>query len=111
MGSVIPSLLASWVALNLLAQAQVNTRSLLISGALVGAGIGVMHYTGMAASEFASIMRYDVPGFLASLVFAVVVACLALWVRFRLSRVARIRCSWRWPLRWWRWSWAWSSRV
>lgn len=90
MGSVIPSLLASWVALQVLAQAQVSTRSLLFSGTLVGAGIGVMHYTGMAASEFASAMRYDVPGFLASLVFAVVVACLALWVRLRLSRVARI---------------------
>lgn len=90
MGSVIPSLLASWVALNVLAQAQVSIRSLLVSGALVGAGIGVMHYTGMAASEFASVMRYDLPGFVASLVFAVGVACLALWVRFRLSRVAHI---------------------
>ncbi len=90
MGSVVPSLLASWVALNVLAQAQVNTRSLLLGGVLVGAGIGVMHYSGMAASEFASVMRYDVPGFLASLVFAVVVACVALWVRFRLGRVAHI---------------------
>ncbi len=90
MGSVVPSLLASWVALNVLAQAQVNTRSLLLGGVLVGAGIGVMHYSGMAASEFASVMRYDVPGFLASLVFAVVVASVALWVRFRLGRVAQI---------------------
>ena len=90
MGSVVPSLLASWVALNVLAQAQVSTRSLLLGGVLVGAGIGVMHYSGMAASEFAPVMRYDVPGFLASLVFAVVVASLALWVRFRLGRVARI---------------------
>ena len=89
-GSVVPSLLASWVALNVLAQAQVSTRSLLVGGALVGAGIGVMHYTGMAASEFAPAMRYDLPGFVASLVFAVGVACLALWVRFRLSRVAHI---------------------
>ncbi|MFY3382589.1 PAS domain S-box protein [Paracidovorax sp. MALMAid1276] len=90
MGSVIPSLLASWVALNVLAQARVTGRSLLISGALVGAGIGVMHYSGMAASQFAPVMRYDVAGFLASLVFAVSVACLALWVHFRLARVDRL---------------------
>ena len=89
-GSVIPSLLASWVALNVLAQAQVHTRSLILSGTLVGGGIGVMHYTGMAASEFAPVMRYDVPGFLASLLFAVVVACLALAVHFRLARWRRL---------------------
>ncbi|MFN4117736.1 PAS domain S-box protein [Acidovorax sp.] len=90
MGSVVPSLLASWVALHVLAQAQVSGRSLLLSGTLVGAGIGLMHYAGMAASQFAPVMRYDVAGFVASLVFAVAVACLALWVHFRLARWARL---------------------
>ncbi len=86
--SVLPSVLASWVALAVLARQQVGARSLLLGGALVGAGIGLMHYAGMAASEFAPLMRYDVAGFAASIAYAVGMATAALWVRFRLGRVA-----------------------
>jgi len=86
--SALPSLLASWVALTVLARPQAGVRSLLAGGTLVGAGIGLMHYAGMAASQFAPIMRYDPGGFAASVVFAVAVATAALWVRFRLERVA-----------------------
>ena len=83
--SVLPSLGASWVALNLLSQPSVTHRQLLISGTLVGGGIGAMHYTGMAAMGTAAVLRYDPGMFGLSLVVAVSLAVLALWVRFRLA--------------------------
>ena len=65
--SILPGLAASWVALGLLARRAPSTGVLWGSGALMGAGIGAMHYIGMAASELVPLMRYDVWGFLWSL--------------------------------------------
>lgn len=87
--SIVPGLGASWVALRVLTLAQLTPGALLASGALTGAGIGTMHYTGMAASSLAPLMRYDVGGFLLSLVVAIALALLALWIRFGL-RHARL---------------------
>ena len=87
--SILPGLAASWVALGLLARRAPSAGVLWGSGALMGAGIGAMHYIGMAASELVPLMRYDVWGFLWSLVVAVLLAVLALWVRSGLRRVLR----------------------
>jgi PAS domain S-box-containing protein len=84
--SFLPSLVASWVALHVLTQKQPTAGTIAWGGALVGAGIGVMHYSGMAASDMAPLIRYDVGGFLASLVFAVGMAMLSLWLRFGMLR-------------------------
>jgi len=82
--SVLPSLAASWVALNLLARKQVSHRQLLLGGSLVGAGIGTMHYAGMAAMSMAPLLRYDPWLFGLSLLVAVALATGALWIRFGL---------------------------
>lgn len=88
--SVLPSLGASWVALRMLVRERVRAPVLLGSGVLVGAGIGAMHYIGMAASELAPLMRYDARGFALSIVVAVLLAVLALWVRFGLQQHLRV---------------------
>ncbi|MBV8647732.1 MAG: PAS domain S-box protein [Paludibacterium sp.] len=82
--SMVPALLASWFALRLLASTHINTRRLVVSGVLVGAGIGAMHYSGMAAMEMAPLLRYDPLWFAASIVVAVLLSTLALWIRFGL---------------------------
>ncbi len=92
--SVLPALGASWVALHLLVRERVGPGALAGSGLLVGAGIGAMHYIGMAASELAPLMRYDARGFALSIAVAVLLAILALWVRFGLQR------HWRAPQGW-----------
>lgn len=84
--SMVPSVAASWVALDLISKKQLGPWQLLLGGVLVGAGIGTMHYTGMAAMQMALALRYDLPMFLLSIVVAVVLAVLALWVRFGLKR-------------------------
>ncbi|HEX5341204.1 MAG TPA: MHYT domain-containing protein [Duganella sp.] len=82
--SVLPSLAASWVALSIISRRRVTKASLVVGGVLVGAGIGAMHYTGMAAMQMELAQRYDPFGFGLSIVVAVVLATLALWIRFGL---------------------------
>ncbi len=84
--SMLPGLLASWAALALLTRPQLSGRMLVGGGVVVGAGIGTMHYLGMAASEIAPLMRYDPWGFALSIVLAVLLAVVALWAHFGLQR-------------------------
>lgn len=83
--SMLPSLGASWVALSLLARRDLSLTQLCTGGLLVGAGIGAMHYSGMAAMQMAPLLRYDPWMFALSIVVAVALAILALWVRFGLE--------------------------
>lgn len=80
--SLLPSVLASWVALNLLRREQIKALQLISGGVLVGAGIGAMHYSGMAAMQMAVQLRYDAGYFALSIVVAIIMATLALWIRF-----------------------------
>src|SRR5690606_31458335 len=84
--SVLPGLAASWAALWVLSRHELTRWTLVSSGLLVGAGIGAMHYTGMAAMVSTVEIRYDPLLFALSLVVAVALAMLALWIRFGLRR-------------------------
>lgn len=84
--SMLPSVAASWVALDLISKKQISLPRLLLGGLLVGAGIGTMHYSGMAAMQMSIALRYDLPMFLLSILVAVVLAIVALWIRFGLKR-------------------------
>ena len=89
--SFIPGLLASWVALTLISRGTLGRSQWVIGGVLVGAGIGAMHYVGMAAMALSPLLRYDPLWFAASIVVAVLLAMLALWIRFGLEhRVSRL---------------------
>jgi PAS domain S-box-containing protein len=83
--SMLPSLGASWVALTVLARRNLSVLQLCVGGLLVGAGIGAMHYSGMAAMQMAPLLRYDPWMFALSILVAVALAILALWVRFGLE--------------------------
>ncbi|CAN7722741.1 PAS domain S-box protein [Pseudoduganella sp. LjRoot289] len=94
--SMLPSVAASFVALSLISRQHIGPWALLAGGVLVGAGIGAMHYTGMAALRSALELRYDPAMFGLSIVVAVALATLALWVRFGLSALSgRISGAWR----------------
>jgi PAS domain S-box-containing protein len=87
--SMLPSVLASWLAVRLLSSTLVSARQLLSGAALVSVGIGTMHYSGMAAMQMAAVLRFDVAYFSASLVAAFPLSLAALWLRFRLVRAPR----------------------
>ncbi len=79
--SVLPGILASAVALRVISRPKVAPLTLLVGGLLLGTGIGTMHYAGMAAYRLDGLVRYDPTLFLVSLVVAVLLAFLALWIR------------------------------
>ena len=83
--SMLPSLLASWLALTLMARPRLSVQALLGGGVLMGLGIGSMHYIGMAAAETWTWMLYDPWGVLLSVLVAASMAMLSLWVRFRVG--------------------------
>lgn len=84
LGSMAPSVFASWVALQMLSSESLSRTRLLLGGLLVGAGIGTMHYSGMAAMHMDVTLRYDPWWFGLSILVAVLLAILALWIRFGL---------------------------
>ena len=85
--SFLPGWGASAAALWLLAQPQPKPRQFLGASVLMALGIGAMHYSGMAALQMKPLLRYDPWLFALSLVVALLLAGLALWVRFGLARV------------------------
>ncbi|UJJ33218.1 PAS domain S-box protein [Halopseudomonas maritima] len=84
--SMLPAMGASLIALQLLSRRLLGARELLIGGTLIGAGIGTMHYVGMTAMRMDAQLLFDPWWFAGSVVVAVVLAILALWVRFGLGR-------------------------
>ncbi len=87
--SLLPGLGASFVALTILRRRTLGRGLLLSGGVLVGAGIGAMHYSGMAAMHTGLALHYDPLMFGLSIVVAVVLATLALGVRFGLRGLRR----------------------
>lgn len=67
------------VALNVIYREGITWLRLILGGTLMGAGIGVMHYTGMYAMRMEAHTAYNPRIFLLSVAVAVVVATMALW--------------------------------
>ncbi|MFD2270560.1 MHYT domain-containing protein [Undibacterium arcticum] len=82
--SMLPGVFASTLALSMISHRQISAMQLATGGLLLGAGIGAMHYSGMAAMRFDGLIRYDLKLLLLSIVVAVCLATLALWMKFRL---------------------------
>jgi NO-binding membrane sensor protein with MHYT domain/nitrogen-specific signal transduction histidine kinase/CheY-like chemotaxis protein len=89
--SIVPAILAAGIALHVVARPVVTTSRLLVGGTLMGAGIGAMHYTGMAAMQLNALVRYDPLLFGASVVVAVALAILALQVRAWIGKMRMTR--------------------
>jgi len=77
--SILPGVLASGVALFVLSRKDRSSQKLLfVCALLVGAGIGAMHYSGMAAMRPAALLRYDIRIVGLSVVVAVLTAAFLL---------------------------------
>lgn len=80
--SIIPSVIAAYITLNLLIKPKLSPWLLVMSGTLVGLGIGTMHYMGMAAMVMNVELRYDPRWFSLSILVAVGLAIGALSTRY-----------------------------
>ncbi len=76
--SMIPGILASGVALWVVSQPRGPKRKTLLSGVFMGGGIGLMHYSGMAAMRLEGAIYYSPFLFAVSIAFAVLLSFIAL---------------------------------
>jgi NO-binding membrane sensor protein with MHYT domain len=80
--SMLLAIAASSVALSVVSRERPHARRLLGGGLLMGAGIGAMHYTGMAAMRSSAMVHYN-PWIVAlSILAAAGFSWLALWIAF-----------------------------
>ncbi len=87
--SIIPSIIASYITLNILIKPKLSLCLLIMSGTLVGLGIGTMHYMGMAAMEMNVELRYNPYWFGLSIFVAVILAIVALSTRYYVSFIKK----------------------
>lgn len=76
--SMLPAILAAGVALHIIQQPILTHKHHLLGGLVMGAGIGAMHYSGMAAMVMSPPIRYNIGLFALSVVFAVAGSALAI---------------------------------
>jgi diguanylate cyclase (GGDEF)-like protein len=80
--SLLLAIAASSVALSVVSRERLAARRLLVGGLLMGAGIGAMHYTGMAAMRCSAMAHYNLWVVPLSVVTAAAFSWLALWIAF-----------------------------
>lgn len=78
--SVLPAVFSGFISLSILQRAEPGLRRIVLGGALMGAGIGIMHYLGMGGMIVDAQMLYRPYLFAASILVAIVMASLALTV-------------------------------
>ena len=90
--SVAPGIVAAIITLNSIASDTMSIGKRILGGLSMGAGIGLMHFSGMAAIRLDGILRYDPYLFFFSLFAALALATAALFVKPWLRRL-RIGCQ------------------
>jgi two-component system sensor histidine kinase/response regulator len=83
--SMVAAIVTSGFALYVVTRDALSWRRLAISGTVMGAGIGIMHYTGMAAMRLDALVMYYIAPWLLSVVNAIVCSTIAIWLVFRLG--------------------------
>jgi NO-binding membrane sensor protein with MHYT domain len=90
--SLVAAIGASSLALGFVARAPKQLPRLLAAGALLGAGVVVMHYLGMFGMRFGGFIRWDLQIVALSAVIAVLAATAALWLAFN-TRTLKLRAA------------------
>jgi NO-binding membrane sensor protein with MHYT domain len=81
--SILPAIGAAGCALHLIQRQTLGRMQILIGGAVMGAGIGAMHYIGMHAMVMSPPIRYERGLFSFSIVFAVAGSALVIYLAHR----------------------------
>ncbi len=82
--SMVIAIVVSGLALFVVSRPALTLRNITAGGALMGAGISAMHYTGMYAMRMSPPIEYAPPLFIASVIIAIVASLAALWIAFQL---------------------------
>jgi diguanylate cyclase (GGDEF)-like protein len=84
--SMLAAVVVSGMALAVVRRPAPTASNLSAGATLMGVGICVMHYTGMAAMRMSPPIEYHPPLFIASVFIAIVASLAALWIAFQLRQ-------------------------
>jgi NO-binding membrane sensor protein with MHYT domain/nitrogen-specific signal transduction histidine kinase len=91
--SLIAAIVASAIALVVVSRAKMDLKRALLGSVLMGGGIATMHYTGMQAMRMPAMCSYSPWLVGLSVLLAIVISLVALWLTFRFRRDA---AAWSW---------------
>jgi len=89
LGSMVPAIVASSIAIYQFGQPKMLFNRVAACALFMGAGVGCMHYIGMAAMRVNAVMAYELDLFILSVVVAVVLAFIALSIKFVYQKMAQ----------------------
>ena len=85
--SVLPAMVAALLGFQVLNHTHISNKRIAVSGLLMGAGISLMHYTGMAALRMSPAIEYDAPIFALSVAIATLASWGALLMMYQGERI------------------------
>lgn len=88
--SFVPAFAASASAINLIAKKNITQPQLAMASLTLGGGIGLMHYSGMAAMNFQGIIYYNFGLFALSIVVAVLLSYAALFLSIKFKKSKKV---------------------
>ncbi|MCW8916803.1 MAG: hypothetical protein OQK24_13255, partial [Magnetovibrio sp.] len=95
LASMTPGVLASVFALWFVSFSQITSTRLLLAGVIMGAGIGLMHYSGMAAMRMDAMIYYSPELFALSIIIAVSLAAVSLYAKCGIRKWQPHWASWQ----------------
>ena len=93
--SLLAAIFASAVALFVVSRKKMGWISALAGSAIMGGGIAAMHYIGMAAMRLPAMCSYDPLLLTLSVVSAITISLIALWLTFRFREDVKITTWWK----------------
>jgi len=93
--SLLAAVFAAAVALFVVSRKKMGWPQALAGSAIMGSGIATMHYTGMAAMRLPAMCSYDPLLVSLSVLLAIVISLVALWLTFRLREDAKASLWWK----------------
>src|SRR5713226_5942549 len=93
--SLLAAVFAAAVALFVVSRQRMGWLRALTGSAIMGSGIATMHYTGMAAMRLSAMCSYDPLLLTLSVVFAIVISLVALWLTFRFREDSKATGWWK----------------
>jgi two-component system sensor histidine kinase/response regulator len=87
--SLLAAIFTSAIALFVVSRKRMGLLDAAVGSVIMGAGIATMHYTGMAAMRLPAMCHYSSSIVSLSVVLAIVISLVALWLTFRLRDVVK----------------------
>lgn len=93
--SLMAAVFASAVALFVVSRQKMGWIRAVVGSVIMGGGIATMHYTGMAAMRTPAMCSYSPWLVILSVVFAIVISSVAIWLTFRFREEASASAGWK----------------